>query len=288
MFSIITVPFGWILKVVYNLVNNYGIAIIIFTFLSKLVILPFQMKSKKSMLDMQRLQPRLAELEKKYKDNKEKYALETQKLYKEEGVSLFGGCLPMLIMLPIMFGLYYVVREPLVHIFELSSEQLMAIAEFLRAQGVSGIPETIVKTDYMLQIEVAKHVSNPAFSAEILKIAPSLANVDFTFLGIDLTQIPKFGLINWLWAIPILSGLTAWLSGWLMRAQQGANVSEQTKTTNSMMNFMMPAMSVWIAFMVPAGLGLYWIVSNILSAAQEPLLTLYFKNKAKKKASEGK
>ena len=84
---------------------NYGVAIIIFTLLSKLVILPFQMKSKKSMMEMQKLQPKLRELEKKYKDDKERYALETQKLYKKEGVSMFGGCLPMLITLPIMIGL---------------------------------------------------------------------------------------------------------------------------------------------------------------------------------------
>lgn len=288
--ALIVEPFGWLLKVCYNLVGNYGVAIIIFTILSKIVMLPFQMKSKKSMLDMQRLQPRLAALEKKYKDDKERYSLEVQKLYKKEGVSMFGGCLPMLITLPIMFGLYSVVRQPLTYIFDITPEQIQALADAFIGAGAK-ITNT---SGYMLQIEVANRLS--AFPEIVASIAPNLANLDFNFLGLDLSAIPNFRASiqnfnpsEWImWIIPALSGLTAWLSNLLLRRGQGKAMTEQAAATNGAMNLMMPLMSVWIAFCVPASLGLYWIISNIISAVQEPLLTKYYKNKAAKAEEEKK
>lgn len=275
--ALIVEPFGWLLKVCYNLIGNYGVAIIIFTILSKLVMLPFQMKSKKGMMDMQRLQPKLAKIEKKYKDDKERYSLEVQKLYKKEGVSMFGGCLPMLITLPIMFGLYSVVRQPLTYIFDITPDQLNALAEAFRAAGA----KITDATGYMLQIDVAGALSK--FPEIVREIAPNLADLDFNFLGIDLSAIPNFKYITPLWAIPVLSGLTAWLSGYFIRMGQSKPVTEQAKSTTSITNWMMPIMSVWIAFAVPASLGLYWIISNIISAIQEPLLTAYYKNKDAKK-----
>lgn len=282
--ALIVEPFGWILRQCYNLVGSYGIAIIIFTVIAKLIMLPFQMKSKKSMLEMNRLQPKLKELEKKYKDDKERYSLEVQKLYKKEGVSMFGGCLPLLITFPIMIGLYSVVRQPLTHIFGLSVETINRIAEALRAQGVEGLVGAATKSNYMLEIGVASYLKE--FGSVITSIAPNLEGVTFDFLGIDLAAIPNFKYITPLWVIPALSGFTGWFSGWLMRRSQGKNITEQAAASNSMMNFMMPLMSVWIAFCVPAGLGLYWIVSNILTAAQEPIITAYYKNKEKKKLEE--
>lgn len=278
--ALIVEPFGWLLKVCYNLVGNYGVAIIIFTLLSKLVILPFQMKSKKSMMEMQKLQPKLKELEKKYKDDKERYALETQKLYKKEGVSMFGGCLPMLITLPIMIGLYSVVRQPLTYIFDITPEQIQTLADAFRAAGAK-ITST---SGYMLQIDVCSLISK--YPDVVASIAPNLTNLDFNFLGIDLSLIPNFKYITVLWIIPVLSGLTAWVSNLLIRRSQGKQITEQAAATNGMMNIMMPLMSVWIAFMVPASLGLYWIISNILTAVQEPLLTMYYKNKAEKAGEE--
>lgn len=288
--ALIVEPFGWVLKLCYNLIGNYGLSIIIFSVIAKLVTLPFQMKSKKSMMDMQRLQPKLAELEKKYKDDKERYSLEVQKLYKKEGVSMFGGCLPMLIMLPIMIGLYSVVRQPLTYIFDISPEQIQALADAFAAAGA----KITTQGGYMLQIDVAKNLA--AYPDIVASIAPNLVDLDFTFLGINLSEIPNFRasikpfiVSEWLlWIIPVLSGLTAWLSNWFIRRSQGKPMTEQAAATNGMMNWMMPAMSVWIAFMVPAGLGLYWIVSNILSAVQEPLLSAYYKKKAEKKEEEVK
>ncbi|MBR5542804.1 MAG: YidC/Oxa1 family membrane protein insertase [Oscillospiraceae bacterium] len=284
--ALIVEPFGWILRQCYNLIGSYGVAIIIFTIIAKLIMLPFQAKSKKSMLQMNRLQPKLKEIEKKYKDDKERYSLEVQKLYKKEGVSMFGGCLPLLITFPIMIGLYSVVRQPLTHIFGLDAAQISAVADILRGAGAN-IVEASAKSKYMLEIGVASNLREFGHALAGTDFA-ALTDIDFTFLGIDLAAIPNFKYITPLWLIPVLSGVTAWASGVLMRRGQGKAMTEQAAQTNKMMNLMMPLMSVWIAFVVPAGLGLYWIISNVLTAAQEPLLTAYYNKKAEKKQEEKK
>lgn len=282
--TIIVQPFGWLLRTTYNFIGSYGISIIIFTILAKMILLPLQMKSKKSMMEMNRLQPKIKELEKRYKDDKNKYSMEVSKLYKEEGVSMFGGCLPLLITLPIMIGLYSVVRQPLTHIFQVTASQINEIAEALRAAGVTaGLTGAAEKSAYMLEIGVASHLKD--YGEIISGIVPKLSGVDFSFLGIDLAAIPNFKYITPLWAIPILSGLTAWLSNFVIRKFSG-NTAQQNQQMG-MMNLMMPLMSIYIAFVVPAGLGLYWIISNILTAVQEPLLTKYYKKKAEQKALEG-
>ena len=185
-----------------------------------------------------------------------------------------------------METLKVVVRQPLTYIFEITPDQIAKMAEVLQANGVTaGITGAAAKSAYMLEMGVASYVKD--YGNLFTEIAPVLNGVSFDFLGIDLAAIPNFKYITPLWIIPILSGVTSWGSGWLMRRMQGAPMNDQAKQTNGLMNVMMPAMSVYIAFVVPAGLGLYWIISNILTAIQEPLLTVYYKKKAEKKASEG-
>lgn len=250
MFDFIARPFGWVLMKLYELFGSYGIALIIFTILAKLVLLPFQMKSKKSMIGMQKIQPKMKELEKKYKDDKERYALAVQKLYKEENVSMMGGCLPLLLTFPIMFGLYAVVRQPLEFMFGMAETEIMALAESL---GIA--------------------VQGPISNYEI-QIAASLGKIDFSFLGIDLSATPSFNQINILWLIPIFSGLSSYFVSWISKKYQPAPQEGQPNT--NMMTMLMPLMSVWIAFIVPGGLGFYWVVNNLLSAVQEPVLQWYY------------
>ncbi len=109
--------FGWILFQVYNLIGNYGVAIIVFTILMKLLLLPLNIKQTKSMKDMQRLNPELQKLSKKYKNNKEKLNEETLKLYKVYKVNPAAGCLPLLVQFPILIGLFRALREPEVYVF---------------------------------------------------------------------------------------------------------------------------------------------------------------------------
>lgn len=265
-------PFGWVLAQLYSLIGSYGVALIVFTIFAKLVLLPFQLKSKKSTVAMQRIQPRLKELEKKYKNNKEAYATAVQKLYKEENVSMAGGCLPLLITIPIMLGLYAVVRQPLTYMFGVSADQLAKLAELV---GV-----TVNGNIANFEIQIASMLGQKA--AEAQAIVPNLPIVDFTFLGINLAAVPSFSRLDVLWLIPILSGLTSYAYSWMMKKKQPQMSGDQAAGMNGMMTYMMPLMSAYIAFIVPAGLGLYWIFNNILMFVQEPLLDLYLKKQAEK------
>lgn len=267
--GVIAKPFGWILYQLYQMIGSYGIALIIFTIISKLVLLPFQVKSKKSTIAMQRIQPRLKELEKKHKNNKEAYAVAVQKLYKEENVSMTGGCLPLLITIPIMLGLYAVVRQPLTYMFGVTLDQLSQLAELV------GISVEGKLTYY--EIQIASQLGN--FQAGAQSIVPGMPLVDFNFLGINLAAIPSFAKVDILWIIPLLSGGTSFFHSWLLKKKTPQAGNEQAANMSGMMTWMMPLMSAYIAFVVPAGLGFYWIISNILMIIQEPLIDLYLEKK---------
>ena len=122
MLSIIATPFGYIMRFIYELVGNYGLSIFLFALLAKLIMLPLNIKSKRSMIDMQRIQPKMLELQKKYGKDRQKYAEKVQELYDNEGISMSAGCLPQLIILPIMLGLYYVIQQPLTYFMQLTAD----------------------------------------------------------------------------------------------------------------------------------------------------------------------
>ena len=131
MFNIpfIQIPSGYVLEFFYNFFNNYGIALILFSLAVKLILLPVSAKSKKSMMKTSRLQPMVKQIELACGDDKQKYQQEVQKLYKEEGASMTGGCLWAFIPLLILFPLYNVIREPLEYLLHLSTEQIAAVKE---------------------------------------------------------------------------------------------------------------------------------------------------------------
>ncbi len=266
MLSIIATPFGYVMRFIYELVGNYGLSIFLFALLAKIIILPLTIKSKRSMIDMQRIQPKMLELQKKYGKDKQKYAEKVQELYDNEGVSMSAGCLPQLITLPIMLGLYYVISQPLTYFMQLTADEITAIADTLNYTMTGG---------YTSQIGLAG-LMHENFD-RISGISDKIMQVDFHFLGIDLAATPSFKVLNLLWLIPILSGLTAFLYSFisqkLNKSISGNVQNPQTQSMNGMMYIMMPAMSVYFGFILPAGLGIYWISNNLLMIAQEYILT---------------
>lgn len=279
MLDFIAIPFGYVMRYIYLFVGNYGISIVLFTLLTTLIMLPLTWKQKKGMMDTQRIQPKMLELQKKYANNRDKYSQELQKLYDEEGVSPFSGCLPMLLTLPIMMGLYYVISQPLTFFMGLSDAEIASIAQALGlASGGNQITQ---------QIEIAGQIFTKFDS--IKGLAPNLLKVDFNFLGLNLAMTPSFKEFSNLWAIPVLSGATAFMQTWvmkLMQKRQGVVAQPGAGAQNAMMNIMMPAMSVYFGFILPAGLGIYWIARNVFSSIQELLLTPYFIKKARQKEAE--
>ncbi|MGM9617270.1 membrane protein insertase YidC [Butyricicoccus sp.] len=273
-FGIIIVrPMGLILMAIWSLVHNYGLALILFTLVVKLILLPFMYKQKKSMKKMSLVQAESAAIQKRYAKNREKMNEEITKLYEREGVSPMGSCALSFITLPIMMALYYAVRQPMKYMMGLSTETMSKIAE--------AIGTTFDNTAISGQIELAKLVHEnwdkvSSFASE------GLVNIDFNFLGLDLSATPQFTQLNALWLIPILSGGTALLSSWIMRKMQNKanpaaqeNASAQMNSTMNTMLIIMPLMSVWIAFTLPASMGVYWVVNNVFTCIQEVALTWY-------------
>ena len=266
MLDIIAVPFGYIMRLIYEIIGNYGLSIIAFSLLAKLVMLPFSIKTKKSMLDMQRIQPKLNELQRKYGKDQQKLSMEMQKLYQEEGVSPFGSCLPTLITFPIMIGLYYVISKPLTYFMGLSAAEITTLGEIL---GV------VSENAYTMEIQIAGLISQN-FDA-VAHVSEKLMNVDFNFFGLNLATTPSFKQFGLMWLIPILSGVTAYLLSNITMKMQGTEMAQNSST--STMKYMMPMMSVYFGFILPAGLGVYWIANNVFSALQEVLLGIFMKPK---------
>lgn len=286
---LIMIPFGWILLQLYKVVGNYGVALILFSLLIKLILLPVSIKSKKSMMKMSRLSPRLKALEQECGDDKVKYQNEMVKLYKEENVSMTGGCLwsfiPMLLLIP----LYYVIRQPLTYIMGLSDDAIAQIVSIITSHGIE-----IDTSTYYYQMTVAGHISE--FFAEIKAAVPDVINMNFSFFGLSLSTIPtfKFWKLGYTWAniglflLPWVSGGFSFLSAWLSQKMNNTVATDEkgqkddqaaamaNQSTKSML-IMMPLMSVYIGFVVPAGLCIYWIAQSVFGMIQDAILTVHYR-----------
>ncbi len=291
--DIIQVPFGYLLDWLYQFSHSYGFSLIIFAVVVQLVLLPMTAKSKKSMMKMSRLQPQLQELQRRYADDPQRQNQALQELYKNEGVSMGGGCLwslvPMLILLP----LYTVVRQPIVYMLHESLE----VAEQIVAVIQQAAPEAFSANTYYHQITAAQLL--PQYADVVKQAIPAisdatLAGIDFTFLGINLGAIPEFNVFAatfWCWPkigaflIALLSAgnqvVTMWISqkmnDSLITNKDGIQDQETAKNsqaaqTNKIMMYTMPLMMLWIGFTVPASLSLYWFVGGVVRTAEDVIL----------------
>lgn len=267
IFNIVSIPFGYVMRFIYDLVGNYGLAIILFTILCKIILLPMTIKQKKSTLAMQALQPKLLAVQKKWSADRERMAAETQKVYEDAGVSPMGGCGTTLLTFPIMIGLYYVIVRPLTYLMHLSADQLTSLTTALGVEASANVASELTLAGLINQ--------NFATAAAAV---PEVIQMDYSFLGMNLTETASFKALSILWIIPVLSGLTSYLSTWLMMKKQQAAMQDNPAMaqSNSMMTFMMPMMSVYFGFVLPAGVGIYWIMNNLLTTLQDQILNKYF------------
>ncbi len=283
MFNIpfIQIPFGYVLEFFYNFFSNYGIALILFSLAVKLLLLPVSAKSKKSMMKTTRLQPKVKQIELACGDDKAKYQQEVQKLYKEEGASMTGGCLWAFIPLLILIPLYNVIREPLEYLLHLSSEQITSVKEALAAlEGVAAD-----KLDVYWQYRAA---SNAALLPE------GVEALNFFFCGIDLGLKPDWKVWKMhSWAeiggaiIPLVSGGLNYLSMFVsqkmnntvVRDENGEKDEAAAKAASSgkFMNLLMPLMSVWFGFIMPLGISIYWIAQSVFGIVQDYFLTKHYR-----------
>lgn len=310
--DLIRVPFGYLLDWLYTFTNSYGLALILFSLIVKLVLLPMSVKSKKSMLKMSRLSPQVKALEAKYGDDKQKYQLAVQQMYKEEGVSMGGGCLWSFIPLLILLPLYNVIREPITYMMHNSRSISEAIVAFLQASG-----ENLGKNAYYAQLAAAGHIGDYADKLrEVLQsimgsdVKINLQAMNFQFLGIDLAAIPTFRFWDcegWseigLFLIPVVSAGLQAASMWISQkmnnqvatnadGEKDAAAAKTANQTTATMLIMMPLMSLWIGYSMPAAISVYWIAQAVFGMVQEIILNNHFKkayaeeDEIKRKAAE--
>lgn len=277
----ICIPFAWIVRTFYQLTGSYGLALIFFTLVLKLILLPFQVKSKKSMLRMNRFQPKLKEIQTRYANNREKMNEEINRLYMEEGVNPMSGCLWSFLPLPILIALYSIIRQPLSRLMLLSAETVDSVRALAETLGYTAA-ESATRAAYE-EIALAKFVSEhfADFSG-----FDGLINLDYSFLGLDLTVMPSdmFSQLSLGWAaigvliLPFASAALSFLQSKI--SMPGSSSSdEQTARTNRTMMFMMPLMSLWIGFSLPAALGVYWIANSAFQIVQDFFLNKVFLKK---------
>ena len=281
--------FAWPLVKFYELTGSYGLAVVFFALLVNLLMTPFMAKSKKSMMRSTRLQPRIQELQKRHEGNPQKLNAEMQKLYSEEGINPMSGCLWSLIPFPILIALYSVIRRPLTRMMFVTQEVVDTLQNFFVEQGWYIIPE---KSDGYVEIKLAEiaHTHWDEVQSALAGKIDGLMNIDFTFLGVNLGQQPEwnfFSHTDWsdpsvwgpalgLFLIPFISAGLSWLS---MKISNMANPVNDAQAAASMksMNIMMPLMSIWICFIMPAAMGIYWIANSVFGMIRDYVLTMKYK-----------
>ena len=295
-------PFAWLVRLFYNLTNSYGVALILFTLVIKLIMLPFQMKSKKSMMRMSRVSGQMQDLQKRYAKNQAKLQEEMQKLYEEEGVNPMSGCLWSFLPLPILMALYSIIRQPITHFMMLSKDVLQTVVQSVadagvdltnivmmdKATGAPALKDGLYQMAAYGQINLVKAVQEMGLSTP-----DGWFNVNYKFLGLDLTATPweYIKSFTFTWAvigvilIPILAGLSQFVFSKLTMKTQPQADAAGGASMKSMM-YMMPLFSVYIAFIMPAALGVYWIAQSVFSLIQEAILnkTLSAKMEAEEEA----
>jgi len=275
--GIILTPFAWLLMLFYDFSQNYGIALILFALVIKLVLFPFNLKGKKSMIQMNLLSSKMQQLQKQYGKDRERYNLEIQKLYEKEKVNPMSGCLWSFIPIIFLMVLYGIIREPLTYLMNVPADMINTVAEVTGVANSGTYP----------QIAMLKAIADPAVleqvKAALGDAGAGLFSMNVEFLGINLANIPQLnfwsaeGGLVWgnigLFLLPLVSVGTSLLSMYVsMKTNQmnrGGEQNDQMAKTNRTMMIFMPIMSLWIGFTVPAGLSIYWIAQYIFSIFQE-------------------
>lgn len=281
--------FSWPLVKIYEMTGNYGVAIICFAFIVNLIMLPFMAKSKKGMMRTSRIQPKIQELQRRHEGNPQKLNQEMQKLYREEGVNPMGGCVWSLIPFPILIALYSVIRQPLTRMMFVGEETVAALRDFFVTNGWYVIP---ARTDAYAEIKLANlaHQHWAEVQSALAGKIDGLIDLDFSFLGLNLGTQPdwKFSMTtDWsdvhvwlpalgLFLIPFISAFLSWAS---MKISNASNPQQdaQAQATMRSMNLMMPLMSIWICFIMPAAMGIYWISNSVFGMIRDYTLTKIFK-----------
>ncbi len=277
IYDILAIPFGYLLSLLFQLTNNYLLSLLLITLVIRLILLPQSVKQQKNSAKQMRLQAKVNKIRQKYatltnqREAQMKISEETQELYRREGFSMNNmGCLPMIIQLAVMMGLYGAIYSPIKLVLRFSAEQIAALTEAYNSiAGTTAQATRQIELLILNKFDAIKEIiaGNELFNADdIKKIEDFIEN--FKIFGVDLTANPKEagGILI---LIPVFAGVTALLTSLFMYLKQKKSNPEMAKNpAMGCMTFMSPAMSFMFSFSFPAGIGFYWIISNILSFIQ--------------------
>lgn len=298
MFQFFANIFGYVLNLINDFIGNYGLSIILFTILVKVIMLPLSIKQQKTMKKNTKIQEELKVLQFKYKNNPEKLNKETMNLYKRENMSPFSGCLSIILQFILLISIFYMVRSPLTFMKKFDKDQLQQYLEILKTNEIA-TNQAYYEIDIIRDVNLLK---------EKLPDDQNLEKINFNmnFLGIDLNKIPQQNLRDWtVFIIPILYIISTFISMKITTAMQtqktsknenGKEIIDITEKTeekeekeeknemedamaqsNKMMSWMMPVMSVSISLIAPLGLALYWLINNVLMITERLILNKVLK-----------
>lgn len=292
--DLITVPFGWVLGQLYNLTGNYGISLCVFAVIVYMALLPITAKSKKSTMKMSRMQPRIQDIQKRYASDQVKQNEALQKLYQEEGISMYTGCLWSFVPLLVLLPLFTIIRNPIVYILGETEAVATQIIEIIKGLD----PSLFSSNNYYDQVVAASAIAK--YAAEIQAAIPeigarTLEGINFNFLGLNVGSVPNIAFWSWekfdwphigLFLIPFISAGTQMLQSKIMMSMNNSLITNekgvqdeetaknsQAAQTNKTMMWMMPLMSLWIGFTASASLSIYWFVGGIVRTIQDVILT---------------
>lgn len=242
-------------------------------------MLPLTLNQQKNTAKMARLKPEMDKIKAKYGTNQQKYSEELQKLYQKENYSPTSGCLPLLIQFPIIIGLYGVIYQPLTYILGLTSEKITELATAIQANpkfaDFSSSAQELINNFLSESANAGR--GSEIIIANNLDLAGSLAEgierIDFNLFGvIDLSQTPNFAELSWLWLIPLFAVISQIVSSYVSMKMNGTEMNGMSKG----MIFGMPLLSGVIAFTMPAMVGFYWIISNVVMMVQSILIKKFY------------
>lgn len=272
----ICLPFAWLTRAFYSLTGSYGLAIILFTIVVKLVLLPFQLKSKKSMLRMNRMQGKIKDIQTRFANNRERQQQEMADLYAREGINPMSGCLWSLIPFPILIALYSIIRQPLRYLMMLSTDVIEQISSLAGTLGYVASESNRGYEEIYLARFIHEHWSS--FQGKF----SGLIDLDYNFLGMDLASraneaVKQFPGGGWaVWGLLLLPFIAAATQLFLSIITMKSSPSGDGANSGKAMMYMMPVMTIVWGFMFPAALCVYWIANSALQLVQELLLNKFF------------
>lgn len=307
--------FGYLLNWLYDIFNNYGIAILIFSVVLRIILIPITIKQQKSMKKSAELQAEMSEIQKKYKNNPEKLNQETIELYKREKMSPFSGCLSSILQLIIILSVFWLVSQPLTYMKKIDKDLIEKYSTEMKESGYNSNNSYVqiatidyAETKYQ---EITKQLEQEEVEnrEELVKKQEEYnkLRLNMNFLGIDLSKVPTQSLNDWrVYVIPILYVLTSIISIKITTSTQKnkqnkdivvseneknneeeVDPTEQMQQMSKSMMYMMPAMSVMIAIIAPLGLALYWLMSNILMIIERLIINKFMKKDDEEESSNG-